>query len=56
MVPNNDQETGATEALGLWNLLDHPSDAKGIHTSWWIARRMSTRRSNKRDSRYFQVS
>jgi hypothetical protein len=55
-VPDYDQETGATETLGLRNPLDHPSDAENINTSWWIARSVSTRRSNRRDTQYFLIS
>ena len=41
MVPNDDPEADATEALGLRSPLDHPSYAKDIDTSRWIARSMS---------------
>jgi hypothetical protein len=54
LVPDDDQETGAMETLGLRNPLDHPSDAENINTGWWIARSVSTRRSDRRDSRYLE--
>jgi hypothetical protein len=52
LVLDDDQEIGATETLGLRNLLDHPNDAKNINTSWWIARSGS----NRRDTQYFRIS
>jgi hypothetical protein len=50
LLSDYDKKRVAMETLGLRNPLDHPSDAENINTSSWIARSMSTRRSDRRDS------